>query len=168
MRTEPKDILALIELFDTSDWEEMHLETNGVQLFLSRDPAARLTTGAPPVAAPLAPPAAAPAPAMAPPVAASPAATAAPATAQSSEVPAHWLAVTAPCLGTFYRAPKPGDAPFVELGQAVVPGNDLCLLEVMKLFTRVPATAAGIVRRICKQDSDMVEFGDVLFYVEPA
>ena len=82
--------------------------------------------------------------------------------------PAHWIAVVAPNLGTFYRAPKPGAPPFVNVGQTVTPETEMCLLEVMKLFTTVTAGAGGVVRRICVQDAEMVEFGETLFYIEPA
>ena len=77
------------------------------------------------------------------------------------------MAITAPNLGTFYRAPKPGAAPFVELGQSVDADTEICLLEVMKLFTTVKAGAKGIVREICVGDSEMVEFGQTLFLIEP-
>ena len=77
------------------------------------------------------------------------------------------MAVKAPHLGTFYRAPKPGVAPFVEVGQAVEPSTEVCLLEVMKLFTTVAAGAKGVVRRICVDDAVLVEFGQTLFYLEP-
>jgi acetyl-CoA carboxylase biotin carboxyl carrier protein len=82
-------------------------------------------------------------------------------------VPASWLAVTAPNLGTFYRAPKPGTPPFVEIGQAVEADTDICLIEVMKLFTTLKAGRKGIVRRACVKDATMVEFGATLFYIEP-
>jgi acetyl-CoA carboxylase biotin carboxyl carrier protein len=82
-------------------------------------------------------------------------------------MPAHWIAVTAPNLGTFYRAPKPGAPAFVEIGQNVGPDSELCLIEVMKLFTTLKAGVKGILKRVCAKDAEMVEFGDVLFYIEP-
>jgi acetyl-CoA carboxylase biotin carboxyl carrier protein len=79
-----------------------------------------------------------------------------------------WIAVTAPNLGTFYRAPKPGAPPFVEIGQAIEADSEICLIEVMKLFTSVRAGSGGIVRRISAADAQLVEAGQVLFYLEPA
>jgi biotin carboxyl carrier protein len=76
--------------------------------------------------------------------------------------------VTAPNLGTFYRSPKPGSPPFVEIGQAVETQTELCLIEVMKLFTTLKAGVKGTVKRVCVKDAVMVEFGDILFYIEPA
>jgi acetyl-CoA carboxylase biotin carboxyl carrier protein len=162
----PEDIEALIELFEASDWDEMHLEIDGLELFLSSDPQARLqvqpqhptvahTTASahaqattPQGMGHLAPP---PIPAK-----------------QVSSVPEGWVAVKAPNLGTFYRAPKPGAASYVELGQSVTADMEICLIEVMKLFTSVRAGTAGVVREICVDDAEMVEYGQTLFYIEPA
>jgi acetyl-CoA carboxylase biotin carboxyl carrier protein len=155
------DIEALMDLFDRSDWKELDLRMEGFELYLSKDPARRRSpspgaTGPcsniqDPPAAPMSPPAL-------------PAAT----TAVVAAVPAHWVAVRAPNLGTFYRAPKPGAPPYVEIGQHVVADTEVCLIEVMKLFTSVRAGVAGVVRRITVQDAEMVEHDQVLLYVEPA
>jgi len=167
MTIKPSDIAALLDLFSTSGWEELHVELDGVQLFLSKDPSARLHSGAAAAATPFAPHAAA-APSTGPVAAARPAAARSADDGESGAVPSHWIAVTAPNLGTFYRAPKPGAAPFVAIGDSVKAETEICLLEVMKLFTAVRAGAAGTVRRICVQDAALVEFGTVLFYIEPA
>ena len=149
-----EDIEALIELFEASDWDEMHLEIEGLDLFLSSDPKARLAAPAhaqattPQGMGHLAPP---PAPAK-----------------EVSSVPEGWVAVKAPNLGTFYRAPKPGAACYVELGQSVTADMEICLIEVMKLFTSVRAGTAGVIREICVDDAEMVEYGQTLFYIELA
>ena len=88
--------------------------------------------------------------------------------ASGGAIPANWTAVTAPNLGTFYRSPKPGAAPFVEIGQMVTENTEICLLEVMKLFTAVQAGVAGKGVQVCVNDADMVEHGQPLFYVEKA
>ena len=85
-----------------------------------------------------------------------------------SSAPAGCIAVKAPNLGTFYRAPKPGAASYVELGQSVTAEMEICLIEVMKLFTSVRAGTAGVIREICVDDAEMVEYGQTLFYIEPA
>jgi len=165
MPVKAEDIEALIEIFQASDWDEMHLEMEGLELFLSNDPQARTVAATThPVAAAIAHAAPAPAPQGMGHIAPPPAPHAAP----PSDVPAHWVAVTAPNLGTFYRAPKPGAAPYVELGQDVSADTEICLIEVMKLFTAVRAGKTGIVRRICVADAEMVEYGQTLFYIEPA
>ena len=77
-----------------------------------------------------------------------------------------WIAVTAPNLGTFYRSPKPGAPAFVEVGQKISVGTELCLIEVMKLFTSVRAEIAGTVRHIAAADAELVDGGQPLMYIE--
>jgi oxaloacetate decarboxylase alpha subunit len=77
------------------------------------------------------------------------------------------LRVESPMVGTFYRAPAPGLPPFVEEGDAVAPGQTLCILEAMKLMNEVKAEAEAIVRKIHVSNSDSVEYGQLLFELEP-
>jgi biotin carboxyl carrier protein len=77
------------------------------------------------------------------------------------------VAIRAPNLGTFYRAPKPGAAPYVELGQIVEADTEVCLIEVMKLFTPVKAGLSGRIVKICVEDGKMVEYDAPLFFIEP-
>jgi oxaloacetate decarboxylase (Na+ extruding) subunit alpha len=75
--------------------------------------------------------------------------------------------VEAPMVGTFYRAPQPGSPPFVEEGQPVGAGQTLCILEAMKLLNEVKADVDGIVRAIHVENAAPVEFGQLLFELEP-
>jgi oxaloacetate decarboxylase (Na+ extruding) subunit alpha len=75
--------------------------------------------------------------------------------------------VEAPMVGTFYRAAQPGAPPFVEEGDAVAPGQTLCILEAMKLMNEVKAEVEGVVRTIHVQNGQAVEFGQALFDLEP-
>jgi oxaloacetate decarboxylase alpha subunit len=75
--------------------------------------------------------------------------------------------VEAPMVGTFYRAPEPGAPPFVEEGQPVAAGQTLCILEAMKLMNEVKADVEGIVRSIHVENAQPVEFGQLLFELEP-
>jgi oxaloacetate decarboxylase alpha subunit len=75
--------------------------------------------------------------------------------------------VESPMVGTFYRAPQPGSPPFVEVGDAVGPGQTLCILEAMKLMNEVKADLEGIVRAIHVENAQPVEFGQLLFELEP-
>ena len=70
-------------------------------------------------------------------------------------------------VGTFYRAPAPGAAAFVEEGDPVAPGATLCILEAMKLMNEVKAEIEAIVRRIHVADAEPVEYGQLLFELEP-
>ena len=120
--------------------------------------------------------AAAPAPviAAAPSAAAAPAASAAPAAAAAAETetaPADDLPagtqVKSPLVGTFYSAPSPDEPPFVLVGQEVKEGDTLCIIEAMKLMNEIAAEEMGTVREVCLEDATPVEFGTVLFYIEP-
>jgi acetyl-CoA carboxylase biotin carboxyl carrier protein len=70
-------------------------------------------------------------------------------------------------VGTFYRSPEPGAPPFVEEGDVVVPGQTLCILEAMKLMNEVKAEVEGVVRRIHVENAQPVEYGQLLFELEP-
>jgi oxaloacetate decarboxylase (Na+ extruding) subunit alpha len=78
-----------------------------------------------------------------------------------------FVRVEAPMVGTFYRAPAPGAPPFVEEGAAVSSGQTLCILEAMKLMNEIKAELDGVVRRIHVANGDPVEFGQLLFEIEP-
>lgn len=83
-------------------------------------------------------------------------------------VPDHWVSVAAPMAGTFYRAPKPDEPPFVEVGDLVSAGQPVALVEVMKLFTELKADVAGKVARIDAAEASLVEFDQPLIWIEPA
>jgi oxaloacetate decarboxylase alpha subunit len=77
------------------------------------------------------------------------------------------IRVEAPMVGTFYRAPQPGAPPFVEEGQPVGAGQTLCILEAMKLMNEVKSDVEAIVRAIHVENAEPVEFGQLLFELEP-
>lgn len=163
-----QDLEALMREFATSGLSELHVKTGDFDLFLSKDPnAAAPGAGAVQTASPRP----APQPGSSKTAASSStphAAAAAPSIPVSAELPSGCIAVRAPYLGTFYRAPKPGEANFVEIGDAIEVGRDLCLVEVMKLFTAVRTEAAGTVRAVYAVDGQMVEEGQLLFALDPA
>jgi oxaloacetate decarboxylase alpha subunit len=99
-----------------------------------------------------------------------PAPAAAPSAPPPAEIPAAQnglVTVESPMIGVFYRAPEPGAPPFVEIGDAVAAGQTLCLLEAMKLFNELKAETPGVVRAIHADNGDPVEFGQLLFELEP-
>jgi oxaloacetate decarboxylase alpha subunit len=75
--------------------------------------------------------------------------------------------VESPMVGVFYRAANPGAPAFVDIGDTVVPGQTLCVLEAMKLFNELKAETAGSVRAIHVENAQPVEFGQLLFEIEP-
>ena len=102
---------------------------------------------------------AAPAPAAAPAAAAAPS-PAAPAARDLSN------AQKSPMVGTFYRAPGPNAAAFVEVGQQVKAGDTLCIIEAMKLMNEIEAEKSGTVKEILVENGTPVEFGEPLFIIE--
>jgi oxaloacetate decarboxylase alpha subunit len=78
-----------------------------------------------------------------------------------------FVRIEAPMVGVFYRAAQPGAPPFVEEGDTVASGQTLCILEAMKLMNEIKADAAGIVRAIHVGNAEPVEFGQLLFELEP-
>ena len=77
------------------------------------------------------------------------------------------IRIESPMVGVFYRQPEPGSPPFVEVGDGVAPGQTLCLLEAMKLFNELKAESAGRVTAIHVESGQPVEFGQLLFELEP-
>jgi len=77
------------------------------------------------------------------------------------------IRIESPMVGTFYRAPGPGEPPFVEVGDAVAPGQTLCILEAMKLMNEVKADQEALIRRVCVENAEAVEYGQLLFELEP-
>ncbi len=154
-----QDIEALLETFEASSWSEMRVKVEGLDLFVSKTPGARpaMLTEAP--GAP-----AAPTPPLV--LSAEPRAPTNGGAFRTGAIPDGWVAVRAPNLGTFYRSPKPGEPPYVKVGQRVEPTTELCLIEVMKLFTSVSAGVSGVVRQVLVEDAELVEFDQALFLIE--
>jgi acetyl-CoA carboxylase biotin carboxyl carrier protein len=75
--------------------------------------------------------------------------------------------VESPMVGTFYRSPAPGSPSFVEVGDAVAAGQTLCILEAMKLMNEVKAEIEAVVRAIHVGNAEPVEYGQLLFELEP-
>jgi acetyl-CoA carboxylase biotin carboxyl carrier protein len=151
----------LIKALDDSSVDSLEIERGGTRVRLAKTP--------PMSAAPVAMVAPAPMmPALAPPVA-SPAAGEAPATTPEP-VPAssNLLEVTSPMVGTFYLAPAPDAPSYAEVGAKVSPGDTLCIIEAMKLMNELECEISGTIAEICIEDAQPVEFGQVLFRVDPS
>jgi acetyl-CoA carboxylase biotin carboxyl carrier protein len=107
------------------------------------------------------------APSAAPPPAAAPSAAPPPVSAAETEE-ANLLPIKSPMVGTFYAAPSKGAKPFVTVGTKVDEESDVCIVEAMKVFNNIKAECRGTIARILVNDSQPVEFGQVLFLVKPA
>lgn len=158
MQLDHDQLRQLLALLGESDIQELRLEGDDFRLEVRRNlpaSAAPLTVlHAPQPTAVPAVPAPAPAPSAPPP----------PAAAARSDL----QAITAPMVGTFYRAPAPGEAPFVEVGSRVSPGQPVCILEAMKLMNELEAEIGGDVVEILVENGTPVEFGQVLMRIKPA
>lgn len=150
------DIEQLIAEFERSGLRELHVRRDGLEIYLSADGGASGMDGVRREVTQVAP------------HESSPAVNAAPAAPIAQQVwPAGAVIVPAPYLGSFYRSPKPGSPPFVSLGDTVAADTELCLVEVMKLFTSVTAGTAGVVHAVLAQDGDMVSADQPLFVILP-
>lgn len=164
--SEVRQISSLVDTLDRSSFDYFQIDVGDVKVTLGKG---KLPTGAVPAAAvPAAALAAAPAPA-APPQAAL---ALAPAPVQAPEAPvaapqAGWKAITATTMGRFYGKPDPNSPPYVKLGDRVGAEDTVGLIEVMKLFNAIPAGISGTIAQVCVEDAEVVEFGQVLFYVQP-
>ncbi|MGB1658215.1 MAG: acetyl-CoA carboxylase biotin carboxyl carrier protein [Longimicrobiales bacterium] len=155
-------IERLISAFDDSGVDSLEIERGGTRVRLAKTPpqtAAPVAIAAPAAAAPVAAvaPAAAPAPEAAP-------AAGAPAAAPASNL----IEVTSPMVGTFYRAPAPDAPSYVDVGSKVSPGDTLCIIEAMKLMNELECEVSGTIAEICVENAQPVEFGQVLFRVDPS
>ena len=70
-------------------------------------------------------------------------------------------------VGTYYKSPEPGADAYVKVGSRVTPGQTVCIIEAMKIMNEIEAEIAGVVREILVDDAQPVEFGQVLFRVDP-
>lgn len=146
-----RKLKKLIDLVEESGIAEIEVTEGEEKVRITRTIAAAPVYTAPvPTAAPAVTPAAAPVAASAP---------AAPAARDLSE------AQKSPMVGTFYRAPGPNAAPFVEVGQQVKAGDTLCIIEAMKLMNEIEAEKSGTVKEILVENGTPVEFGEPLFII---
>ncbi|HLI28933.1 MAG TPA: acetyl-CoA carboxylase [Chloroflexota bacterium] len=179
------DVLRILELIDKSQFDYFHLTLGDLELTVSKH-GLPVTRGeeergaAPPppagpavgVAATVEPPSGRASGPTAPETQAEPGATrgagAAPLGQASTAPAAELVTVTAPMIGTFYRAPSPEAPPFVEVGSHVAPDTTVGLIEAMKVFTSVTAGTAGEVVEILVDSGQFVEYGQPLLRIRPA
>jgi acetyl-CoA carboxylase biotin carboxyl carrier protein len=148
-----KDLKVLIKMLTETDITEFEMESAEEKISIKRG-----NSHLPPMQY-------APQPVYAP--VAAPAAPASPATAAAPAEVEKGTPIASPIVGTFYRAPAPDAPPYVEVGQVVEKGQVLCIVEAMKLMNEIEAEFRCRIVRICKENTQPVEFGDTLFIVEP-
>jgi acetyl-CoA carboxylase biotin carboxyl carrier protein len=173
----PDDLAEIVRIFNESELVELRLEIGGSRLYLSKTaagPADWEVTSPPTAPPPATSPAAGASLAQGMPAASAAVAADAPeAAGGAAQAPAtgggdrNLVELASPLLGVFYRRPAPDKPPFVEIGSEVGPEDPVCIIDVMKMFSRVPAGVAGRVAEILAEDGQLVEHGQVLMRLEP-
>jgi acetyl-CoA carboxylase biotin carboxyl carrier protein len=157
-------IERLIRVFDESGVDSLEIERGGTRIAMSKTPPSVAMPASFPPAYPAAP-AAYGRPGSAPPAAL------APEEARTSERPAlprnDLLEITSPMVGTFYQAPAPDAPAYVEVGQRVSAGDTVCIIEAMKLMNELESEVSGTIVEVCVENAQPVEYGQVLFRVDP-
>ncbi len=154
-------VQELIRTVDGSGIDHVEIERGGTRIRVCKTPP--MNSGGAPAVAPLSPPNS--------PVAQNTveadASSAGMQDAGTAQAPDHLVEITSPMVGTFYRSPSPDAAPFTEIGERISGGDILCIIEAMKLMNELESDRDGVIREICVEDGEPVEYGQVLFRVEP-
>lgn len=167
-----KELKSILQALQEHEVAELTLETPDYKLTVKRGSEVQYVAAPAPVV--IQPPTVAPAAqAVSPAPVATPAPTPpAPAPAPKAETPkedtSKYTEVKAPIVGTFYRAPSPDAEPFVKEGDTVKKGQVLCIIEAMKLMNEIESEVSGVVRKILVANGEPIEYGQVLFLIEPA
>ncbi|MBI4436962.1 MAG: acetyl-CoA carboxylase biotin carboxyl carrier protein [Candidatus Omnitrophica bacterium] len=150
-----KEIKEIINLMNENALTEFELERDGLRIRLRKGTGGAIEGGLEKILVATSPP---PAPQET-----------APQAAQEipKEVAAKAVEIKAPIVGTFYRAPSPDSPPFVEVGSMIEPGQVVCIIEAMKLMNEIKSELGGKIVDVLIENGDPVEFGTVLFLVEP-
>jgi acetyl-CoA carboxylase biotin carboxyl carrier protein len=149
-----KDIKAIVDLMKKSSISEFELETQEVKIKIKRGAngtAASSVEDLPALA--YVQPQALPSPGVVPPAAA---------------VISNEVEIKSPMIGTFYRAPSPESAAYVEVGTEVNPDTVVCIIEAMKVMNEIKAEAKGVITQVMVENAKPVEFGSPLFKIRPA
>jgi acetyl-CoA carboxylase biotin carboxyl carrier protein len=158
-------VKKLVEMLDESSVDSIEISSDkGMKIRISKTPQQR---GAVQMAAPM------PMPALLPPAVA-PAPVQAPEPGSSGvDVPkmeaakSKYLEVKSPMVGTYYGAPEPGAKPYITVGERISKGQILCIIEAMKIMNEIESEFDGVVKEINAQNAHPVEYGQVLFRIDP-
>lgn len=154
-----KDIKAIIDLMRRNAIAEFELERQDFKIRLKRLPEASYPVMAEEQAGPVV--------ASGRPIPAAPAQVLAPASAPAAQAGPVELEIKSPMIGTFYRAPSPESAPYVEIGSEVNPDTVVCVIEAMKVMNEIKAEAKGVITQVLVENGKPVEFGQPLFKLRP-
>jgi acetyl-CoA carboxylase biotin carboxyl carrier protein len=161
-------VKKLIEMIDESSVDSIEISSEkGIKIKIAKNPVQR---GSGPIATPGSVPAV-----LAPgllegritPAAGMPLPTIEQPVTESDRSASSLLEVKSPMVGTYYGAPEPGAKPYVSVGDRVQKGKTLCIIEAMKIMNEIESEYAGVVKEILAQDAQPVEYGQVLFRIDP-
>jgi len=142
-----RKIKKLIEIIEESDIAELEIKEGEESIRISRYSAAPTQVAYAPA-----------------PMGVAPAATMVTPAVQEEKITGH--AVKSPMVGTFYRSASPGSKVFVEIGQSVMSGDTLCIIEAMKILNQIEADKSGVITKILVDNAEPVEYGQPLFIIE--
>lgn len=155
-----KDLQKIIDILQESDVSEFELEQDGTSIKITRGSVAQPVVQAVPVHGQSVQQVHAAIPQTAVAVV--------PVTEVPAEEDDNSVRVESPIVGTFYRKPSPDADYFVQVGSTVKKGQTLCIIEAMKLMNEIESPADGIIKKILVDDTQVVEFGEVLFHIQTA
>jgi acetyl-CoA carboxylase biotin carboxyl carrier protein len=156
-----RELKEILQILEEKEITEFELEEEGMKLRIRKAAASSNHASAPPAITLV--------PAMTPAVMAAPPAApaAAPVAAPAAPAEPGLVQVKSPIVGTFYRSPDPGSAPFVSVGDKVRVGQVLCIIEAMKLMNEIEAEAAGEIVKVHHESGQPVQYGEPLFDIRP-
>jgi len=159
-------VKKLIEIIDESTVDSIEISSDkGMKIRISKSPQQRVALQ---VAAPLPVPALLPAPMGRPTPTEGVSSLPEPETSGRAEASkSQLLEVKSPMVGTFYGSPEPGAKPYVAVGDRVAKGQILCIIEAMKIMNEIESEYSGVLRELSVQDAQPVEYGQVLFRIDP-
>ena len=155
---------SLIRSLDQSSLDSVEIERGGTRVRLSKTPPPPTV----PTFLPMAPPSVLAAPNASAPPSSAPVAAASGAEGGAAAPSHNLVEIKSPMVGTFFRAPAPDAPPYVDTGSRVKKGDTLCIIEAMKLMNELECEVAGTIAEVCVGNAEPVEYGQVLFRIEPA
>lgn len=164
-----KELKSILQALQEHEVAELTLETPDYKLTVKRGGEVQYVAApAPVVVQPQAVLASSPSLVQTPAETPAPAPAPTPRPEAPKEDTSRYVEVKAPIVGTFYRAPSPEAEPFVKEGDLVKKGQVLCIIEAMKLMNEIESEVSGVVRKILVSNGEPIEYGQVLFLIEPA
>jgi len=158
-------VKKLVEMLDVSSVDSIEISSDkGMKIRISKTPQQR---GAMQMTAPMTMPALLPAAAAPAPTQPADSGSATVDVPKMEAAKSKYLEVKSPMVGTYYGAPEPGAKPYLSVGDRISKGQILCIIEAMKIMNEIESEFDGVVKEISAQNAHPVEYGQVLFRIDP-